>query len=571
MTDMRASPCRRHWAVGFALLAVVGPISAAAAEAPPQRADVPDGAALAAAEALFRDVYGKDLAAAKSADQKAALAARLLRQAEEVRGDPAVRFVLLRESVELATAGGDTETALRGLSESAASYRLPTAGRLERLTALRGGARGPDRLAAVAAAAEALALEAAGEDDLVSARKAADLAVAAAAASRRTDAQKSARAVRDQVVAIAAAAAQVADAAAKLRTTPDDPDANQAVGLYRCLMLGDWAGGLPLLAKGRDPDTRAAAVGDLAGADQPAAQVGIGDLWWELSLREKDGSPSRAALRRRAAAWYAKAAPGLTGLLRLKADQRIAEAGPPPTTGNPAAAPAAVSGEGLVFLWTSATGPNRISDPIRKTSRPAVLKPRGKSAVRNGEIDLAEGAVEVVGADEALLEACRRSGELTIEAVITPADAAQRGPARIISFSSDAGDGRNFTLGQAADALVLRLRVGKDGVKELRIAGGLSAGRPHHVVVSYKSGLLTCHVDGREASSTKELTGDFAEWKPLHLILGDEWDGNRRWSGTLDGVAVLARAVSPAEAAARYKAAEQRRRAAGRPLPAPAK
>ena len=564
---MRPSPCRRRWAVGLALLAFAGPLSAAEADAPPKRADVPDGAALMAAEALFRDVYGKDLAAARSADQKAALAARLLRQAGEVRSEPVVRFVLLREAVDLATAGGDTETALQGLSESAASYKLPTAGRLERLTALRGAARGAERLAAVAAAAEALALEAAVEDDLVSARKAADLAVAAAAASRRTDAQKSARAVRDQVVAIAAAAAQVADAAAKLRTAPDDPDANLVVGLYRCLTLGDWAGGLPLLAKGRDPATRAAAVRDLAGAAEPAAQLEIGDLWWALSLQEKDGSKPRAALRRRAAGWYAQAAPGLTGLLRLKAEQRAAEAGPPPTTGAATAA-AAVSGEGLVFLWTGAKGPNRISDPIRKTSRPAELKPRGKSAVRNGEIDTAEGAVEVVGADEALLEACRRSGELTIEAVITPADAAQRGPARIISFSSDAGDGRNFTLGQAADALVLRLRVGKDGVKELRIAGGLSAGRPHHVVVSYKSGLLTCHVDGREASSTRELTGDFAEWKPLHLILGDEWDGNRRWSGTLDGVAILARAVGPAEAAARHKAAEQRRRAAGRPLPA---
>ena len=38
----------------------------------------------------------------------------------------------------------------------------------------------------------------------------------------------------------------------KLKTNPDDPQANLALGRYRCFAKGDWEAGLPLLAKSGD-------------------------------------------------------------------------------------------------------------------------------------------------------------------------------------------------------------------------------------------------------------------------------------------------------------------------------
>ena len=51
----------------------------------------------------------------------------------------------------------------------------------------------------------------------------------------------------------------------------------------------------------------------------------------------------------------------------------------------------------------------------------------------------------------------RKSGEITIEAWLKPANATQAGPARIVTLSTDPGS-RNFTLGQRAGAYDVRLR-----------------------------------------------------------------------------------------------------------------
>ncbi|MCA9134487.1 MAG: hypothetical protein KDA45_15060, partial [Planctomycetales bacterium] len=56
-----------------------------------------------------------------------------------------------------------------------------------------------------------------------------------------------------------------------------------------------------------------------------------------------------------------------------------------------------------------------------------------------------------------IVQAVKRSGEISIEAWMTPANSAQSGPARIVSLSSNSSQ-RNFTLGQETDTLDVRLR-----------------------------------------------------------------------------------------------------------------
>jgi len=56
-----------------------------------------------------------------------------------------------------------------------------------------------------------------------------------------------------------------------------------------------------------------------------------------------------------------------------------------------------------------------------------------------------------------LIEAVKRSRAMTIEAWIKPANITQAGPARIVTLSKDVS-GRNFTLGQKADAYEVRFR-----------------------------------------------------------------------------------------------------------------
>jgi hypothetical protein len=88
-------------------------------------------------------------------------------------------------------------------------------------------------------------------------------------------------------------------------------------------MKGDWARGLPLLAKGSDPALKALAQKDLLNPADAAAQMAVGDGWWDLS--EKEASAAKDNLKDHACRWYAKAAERLTGLNRTKIERRLNE------------------------------------------------------------------------------------------------------------------------------------------------------------------------------------------------------------------------------------------------------
>jgi hypothetical protein len=167
----------------------------------------------------------------------------------------------------------------------------------------------------------------------------------------------------------------------------------------------------------------------------------------------------------------------------------------------------------------------------------------------------------VRGADEALLSACRRTNELTIEARLATADNNQTGPARIVSFSTDPYH-RNFTLGQERDQLVLRLRTtrtGENGMPPETRLGTVKPRQPVHVLVTYRNGELIGYLNGQPAARSAAVRGDFSNWTPQHLLLGDEWQQARHWQGWIERVAIYCRFMGSEEARRRYELSEGRR------------
>lgn len=71
-----------------------------------------------------------------------------------------------------------------------------------------------------------------------------------------------------------------------------------------------------------------------------------------------------------------------------------------------------------------------------------------------GRIDPPKGSA---AAADRIVQGLGRSGELTLEAWVKPANTTQAGPARIVTLSADPSR-RNFTLGQAADDFEVRFR-----------------------------------------------------------------------------------------------------------------
>jgi len=205
--------------------------------------------------------------------------------------------------------------------------------------------------------------------------------------------------------------------------------------------------------------------------------------------------------------------------------------------------------DGLVFLFQTAEQPN-LAPGADGRQRSYALGPRARARLnRNQGLVLTGGAYLVKDADSELLEACRKSGQLTIEAVIEPDHLKQNGPARIVTFSTSAGE-RNFTLGQQDDRLIFRLRTpatGTNGVNPEVTLCRVAAGQPQHVAVTYRPGELACYLNGNEVYRGRDVQGDFSNWSPQHLLLGDEWDGSRDWAGAVEGVAIFSRALDAEE------------------------
>lgn len=96
----------------------------------------------------------------------------------------------------------------------------------------------------------------------------------------------------------------------------------------------------------------------------------------------------------------------------------------------------------------------------------------------------------------------RGTGEFTLSFLVASANLHQTGPARIISLSADTLR-RNFTLGQQADALVLRFRTASTGIlgnSELSIPQVFSDTHLHHLIVTYKNTVFQVYIDNVEKS-----------------------------------------------------------------------
>lgn len=191
---------------------------------------------------------------------------------------------------------------------------------------------------------------------------------------------------------------------------------------------------------------------------------------------------------------------------------------------------------GPVFAWPAVAGAHGGSGGRGAGAAAYPLKAEGRAELA-GSMKFQGGRMHVVGAGKDLLAACRESNALSLLITFKPADLKQQGPARIVSFSTDAYS-RNFTLGQERDRLILRLRTSASlgDSTEVDLAP-LEAGREYRVAVRYRPGELRLHVNGG-AVDTVPLQGDFSNWREHELVLGNEWKDARPWHGEVRRVAV---------------------------------
>lgn len=216
--------------------------------------------------------------------------------------------------------------------------------------------------------------------------------------------------------------------------------------------------------------------------------------------------------------------------------------------------------DGLQVLYVFGSADGAIVKDRSGAGAPVNLRIGDLNAVRRSAGSLEITSRTIIQSDEApkrLIEALRKSREITIEAWIQPANLSQSGPARIVTLSPNTGE-RNFTLGQERDQFEVRVRTTKtdgNGIPSIRSAGATVSKKLTHVVYTRdRAGKARVFIDGRGGSDEK-VRGDFSNWSgDYRLGLANELTGDRPWLGTFRLVAVFSRALSPAEVVENFKA-----------------
>ncbi|MGB2938513.1 MAG: LamG domain-containing protein [Phycisphaerae bacterium] len=145
---------------------------------------------------------------------------------------------------------------------------------------------------------------------------------------------------------------------------------------------------------------------------------------------------------------------------------------------------------------------------------------------------------------EYLLNECKRSGELTISAMIKPVSLKLESAAPVIYFGPTSGS-PNFALLQQGDKLLLKLRTAKfnNAAESHAELVKLPDAEEHHIVVAYCDGSLKTYLDGKLAGTSAAITGDLSRWRAAELVFGDEPTPSTNWPGKIEGVAIYSRAL----------------------------
>lgn len=304
--------------------AVAAPPRAAPAPQEPKKLPVPSEATQDQSLKNAQDIYRADYDRAKTAAEKRALARKLLEQATSSELSAADRYVVLRLARDVAVRADDSKLAFEAIDRMAQAYEVePLAMKADALVAIAKGAKGQAGHKAMAEQAVELAGEALKEDKLDTAAELAKLAQSEASKARDKETVLKARNLSKEILEAQKAFGEVEAALAKLKQTPDDPDANLISGRYYCLLRRDWEKGLPYLIKGSDEKLKALAEEDLKHSPpiwKPAAAVPppdpvpasiamkVADAWWDMGQLAR-GNEREGALWR-AGVWYQEVAAG---------------------------------------------------------------------------------------------------------------------------------------------------------------------------------------------------------------------------------------------------------------------
>jgi hypothetical protein len=234
-------------------------------------------------------------------------------------------------------------------------------------------------------------------------------------------------------------------------------------------------------------------------------------------------------------------------------------------TGTMASRPARVS-TGVVALYPFKEGKGGVVHDTSRAGAPLDLKIENESGVKWTSKGLLIGASTLVASTAPatkIVQACKASNEVSVEAWVRPGTLTPPGKdGRIVALSSDPMN-QDFLLGQdelkgPIRSYFMRLRTTTTdlvGKPALATPENTTVPKLSHLVYTRSStGVATLYVDGVDVARTTG-GGALSNWNESYrLAVGNEISGDRPWLGEVHLVAVYSRALTADEVKQNFKA-----------------
>lgn len=293
---------------------------------------VPDADEQKPAIATVKEVFKSELASAKSSDQLADVAERMLDSLQNDASAAVNDYVLLTQAHGLAVKALRPTLSLRIVQMIADRYDVdPHALTIQTLKDLAKGPTDKNHHKQLAELSLKLSLEHQRADRIDVALQHLELADGLARRLKSSEMLKQAAARRAEIAEYKKLVESSAAAQKTLAETPSDPAANEAFGRFLILAKSNWNEGLKRLVLAGDATLQKLSQQDTALIDAtkpPTADAAaqLADGWWDFAQKPPAGN-FKNAVKLRAGQWYAFAAPNLKGLPKAKAEQRAEESG----------------------------------------------------------------------------------------------------------------------------------------------------------------------------------------------------------------------------------------------------
>lgn len=337
------------------------PASGDPAPVPDTTPVVPDRATILAKTKEVRQVF-KDDYANRDINAKAAFAERLATSAYQTTRDPAMAYVLATEARDQAMQAGEVQIFTDAGNFLTDTFGIDTHdddivvfGRLQNLSG-----RSAEWYGGLFGEINSRVAEMVARDDFDRAVRYASVAktIASKAADAATAQEWTTRI--KELSTLRTQFGSYKSSRQALQENPEDAAANTKWGTYLCFLKGDFAAGLPHLAKGSDAAMAALAKRDMTPSGGVAEAVALADEWWDQGEKSK---AFRTHARQHAGELYRAVLPNLSGLALAKIEKRLSEIEPVSTGGMGGHSPEqTLTSTPWLVRWERVVGPRDRAD-----------------------------------------------------------------------------------------------------------------------------------------------------------------------------------------------------------------